>query len=98
METATLVVTATPNPDEMEAVQAYLAGVMPLLTGAGGHVVKRLKIAKTINGTPSGMILVMDFPSAQAVTDLFASDAYAALVPTRDKGFKAMNILVGQPM
>ncbi len=95
---ATLVVTGTPNPSEMEAVQAYLQGVMPLLMGAGGTLVKRLKVAQVVNGLPSGMVLVMDFPSEEVVAELFASEAYEALIETRDKGFTEMNILIAGDM
>ena len=94
----TLVVTAVPNPDEMASVQAYLQGVMPLLTGAGGQLVKRLKVGEVVNGRRAGMVLVMDFDSSAAVTELFASDDYAALVPVRDKGFSEMNILLTQQL
>jgi uncharacterized protein (DUF1330 family) len=97
-ETATLVVTAVPNPEEMASVQEYLQGVMPLLSGAGGELVKRLKVDEIINGNPAGMVLVMDFESADAVTALFNSDDYAALIPVRDRGFKEMNILVTHTM
>jgi uncharacterized protein (DUF1330 family) len=97
-EKATLVVTAVPNPDEMAAVQEYLHGVLPLLTGAGGAVVKRLKTEKIIIGKPAGMTLVMDFDSGSAITDLFESDDYAALVPVRDRGFSEMNILLTRTM
>ena len=90
--TATLVVTAIPNPNEMESVQAYLQGVMPLLMGAGGNLVKRLKADQTINGNPTGMVLVMDFKCAENVTEMFDSDEYSALVPVRNKGFLEMNI------
>ena len=93
-EKSTLVVTATPNPNEMESVQSYLQGVMPLLTGAGGQLVKRLKVENQIHGNSNGMVLVMDFDSDDAVTGLFESDEYAKLVPMRDKGFKEMNIMV----
>lgn len=95
---ATLVVTGTPNPSEMEAVQAYLQGVMPLLMGAGATLVKRLKVAQVVNGVASGMVLVMDFPSEDAAADLFASEAYKALIDTRDKGFTEMNILIAGDM
>ena len=97
-EKATLVVTAVPNPDEMASVQAYLQGVMPLLQGAGGKLVKRLKVGEVINGKPSGMVLVMDYDSDEAITKLFASDDYAALIPERDKGFAEMNILLTHEM
>ncbi len=97
-EKTTLVVTATPNPDEIPSVQQYLQGVMPLLTGAGGTVVKRLRTDTVINGNPSGMTLVMDFDSADAITAMFESDDYAELVPIRDRGFSEMNILVTHTM
>ena len=95
---ATLVVTATPNPNEMESVQGYLKGVLPLLMGAGGKPVKRLKVNEVIRGNASGMVLVMDFDSDEAITALFESEEYAALVPVRDQGFKEMNILLTHEM
>ena len=93
-----MVVTAVPNPNEMESVQAYLRGVLPLLVGAGGKVVKRLKVNKPIHGKPSGMVLVMDFESESSITEMFESDDYASLVPVRDKGFAEMNIQLSQEM
>ena len=97
-EKATLVVTALPNPNERTSAQDYLQGVLPLLMGAGGTLVRRLKTNRVVNGRPSGMVLVMDFDSADAVTEMFESDEYQALVPVRDRGFAEMNILVTQPM
>ena len=89
-----LVVTAIPNPNEMASVQEYLQGVLPLLQGAGGKPVKCLKVDHVVNGNPSGMVLVMDFDSANAITGMFDSDDYAALVPARDRSFAEMNILL----
>ncbi len=97
-EKTILVVTAVPNPNEMESVQEYLKGVMPLLQGAGGKLVKRLKVGKLIHGNPSGMVLVMDFDSADSITAMFESDDYATLVPVRDRGFSEMNIHLAQEM
>ena len=96
--TTTLVVTARPNPEEMESVQAYLQGVMPLFVAAGGNLVKRLKVDTVLEGTPAGMAMIMDFDSAEAIEDLFDSPDYAALLPVRDRGFSDMNILVTQEM
>ena len=94
----TLVVTAAPNPNEMASVQEYLKGVLPLLMGAGGKPVKRLKVDEVIHGNPSGMVLVMDFDSADAIAGMFESEAYAALVPVRNRGFAEMNILLRREM
>ena len=97
-EKTTLVVTATPNPNEMDSVQEYLKGVLPLFMAAGGKLVKRLKVDRVINGDSSGMVLVMDFDSAETVTTMFESDSYASLIPVRDRGFSEMNILLTQDM
>jgi len=94
----TLVVTAIPNPAGMDAMQSYLQAVMPLLMGAGGKLVKRMKVSGVIAGTPAGMVMVMDFASAEAVSGVFASEEYAALITTRDQGFSSMNILLAQEM
>jgi len=97
-ERTTLVVTAVPNPNEMESVQKYLQGVMPLLMSAGGSLVKRLKVDQVIHGKPNGMVLVMDFDSADEVAGMFESEDYAALVPVRDKGFAEMSIQLTREM
>jgi uncharacterized protein (DUF1330 family) len=97
-ENATLVVTAVPNPKEMASVQEYLQGVLPLLAGAGGKLIKRLKVDKNILGKPGGMVLIMDFDSIDAISGMFGSEAYAALVPLRDKGFAEMNIHLTREM
>lgn len=95
---ATLLVLARPNPDETAAVQEYLQGVMPVLQAAGGTLVKRLQVSEVIKGAPTAMAMVMDFESAAAITDVFESPDYAALVPVRDLGFADMTILVAENM
>ena len=97
-ERTTLVVTAVPNPNEMESVQKYLQGVMPLLMSAGGSLVKRLKVDQVIHGKPNGMVLVMDFDSADEIAGMFESEDYAALVPVRDRGFAEMSIQLTREM
>lgn len=97
-EKTTLVVTAVPNANEMASVQEYLQGVLPLFKGAGGKLVKRLKVDTVIQGSSSGMVLVMDFDSADAISGMFESEDYAALVPVRNRGFTEMNILLTREM
>jgi uncharacterized protein (DUF1330 family) len=51
-----------------------------------------------VNGRAAGIVLVMDFESADTVGALFESDEYRALVPVRDRGFAEMNILITHEM
>lgn len=97
-EKATLLVTATPNGDEPEAMRSYLTDVGPLLMAAGGNPPRRLKVTNTVSGEPFGICMVMDFPSAEAIETVFESDAYKALIPGRDKGFRGINILIAADM
>ena len=50
------------------------------------------------DGKPSGMVLVMDFDSADAISGMFKSEDYATLIPVRDKGFAEMNIQLTHEM
>lgn len=92
-EKTTLVVTAMPNPAEMEAMQAYLKGAGPLLMAAGGELIKRVKVQSAITGKPPhGVVLLMDFPDRTRVEAMFASEEYKALLPNRNKGFASIDI------
>jgi uncharacterized protein (DUF1330 family) len=92
---ATLIVTGTPADGQGEALGRYLQGAQPLLVGAGGALVKRLRVTDTISGTPgTALVLVMDFDSSETVNNVFNSDEYLALVPDRDKAFATIEILV----
>lgn len=97
-EKATLVVTAVPKPDQMASVQEYLQGVLPLVVGAGGTSIRRLKTSQVLDGRAAGMALVADFESVAAATSMFESDEYRALLPAREQGFAEMNVLLTQEM
>lgn len=95
----TLIVTSSPNPNEMAALKEYVQGVMPLLFNLGGTVVKRSKLTDSYHGEQSFVfLLVMDFPSKKELTEMFDSDAYKALIPNRDKGFTYINILYAEDL
>ena len=92
---ATLLVTLTAVPDQDQARGRYLAGVQPLLKASGGRLVKRLRVTDAIVGTTgTSMALVMDFDTADTIADVFASDAYQALVADRDSAFSNVEILI----
>ena len=95
----TLIAISTPIEGQEEAQGRYLQGVKPLLIGAGGRPVKRLRVTSAIAGAPgAGSASVTDFDSAEAISALFASDAYQALVADRDKGFSNLQILVSEEL
>ena len=95
--TATMVVTVLPKADGAEHMQAYTAGVGPLFGAAGGELVKRVRVAKPVLGELKfAMAMMMDFPSAEAIEKVFASDEYKKFVPTRDKAFEFFDVVIGE--
>ncbi len=95
----TLIANAVPNPEHMEDMKAYLQQSGPLLNGLGGSAPKRMKVTHVINGeSVPALVLVMGFPDRDALSAVFESEAYKALIPTRDRGFLRMDIFIGEPM
>lgn len=94
-----LYVTATPNPENPEAMEAYTGPALKLLTAAGGEPLTRAKITDAIVGQPTAaMFLAMKFPSAEAIQSVFGSAEYKKLVPTRDKAFAQLTISIAEAM
>jgi uncharacterized protein (DUF1330 family) len=44
------------------------------------------------------MTLVADFDSVEAAAAMFETEAYLALLPARERGFREMNILLTKEM
>ena len=94
-----LLVTVTPAEGQGEAMGRYLQGVQPILIGAGGTPFKRVRVTHTVAGTAgTAMAMMMDFDTPEAITEAFASDAYQALIPDRDKAFSNVEILITEPI
>ncbi|MEM0949507.1 MAG: DUF1330 domain-containing protein [Pseudomonadota bacterium] len=85
----------TPNPDAPEALQKYATEAPPLLMAGGAKPKVKAKLVERLVGANSaGTLFVAEFPSAQAVHDVFSSDAYQALVPVRDRAFVELNFMI----
>ena len=96
---ANLIVSSTPNPNEKEALEAYVSGAMPLLKAAGGELVTRLAVNDDIAGDSKyKTFMVMEFPDEEALKELFQSESYARLIPIRDKAFVDIDIKIGAAM
>ena len=91
-----LFVTATPIMEHHDALERYVAGVIPLLMKAGGSAPKIIKQDRSVVGhTDTFMSMIIEFDgqdAKQAAYDVFDSEEYAAIVPDREKAFSKMNI------
>lgn len=88
-----LLASLTINAREPEALQKYFEIANPLVEKFGGQVLKTLEIGKPIVGNkPSELILLVEYPSRDAVEELFGSDEYKSTIPYREKAFLVYNI------
>lgn len=92
-EKALVMFTASVNPEGKEALGAYLAKAQPMTANAGGVTIASYGVTGSIAGeNVPQMVVVVEFPSAEAASALYDSEEYKALIPDRDKGLTNLNI------
>jgi uncharacterized protein (DUF1330 family) len=96
---AFLIITAIPNPDKMEVVQAYLSKIMPVLMAGGGKPVGRYRVTNQIvgEGGPE-MMALLEFSDEKSIADMVEGEAFTALADLREEAFLQLNLMVSSPM
>jgi uncharacterized protein (DUF1330 family) len=88
-----VVVTAKVNMNNPESAQKYFQGAGKLIGEVGGNVIKKATVLKNIAGTTDyDRVVLFEFPSSEAVDQVFTSDAYNELIPARDEAFYSISI------
>ena len=96
---AFLIITAIPNPEKMEVVQAYLSQIMPVLMAGGGKPVGRYRITNQIVGECGPkMMALLEYSDEKSITDLIEGAAFTALADLREEAFLQLNLMVSSPM
>ena len=90
-----LMIEATPNPSEKEALQAYLTQAPTVTKEHGGVPVATYDVESAFDdGDKPAVFVVMSFPSRDAIKALFSDPAYEALIPMRDRGFSHIRYFI----
>lgn len=85
----------TVNDDEPAALAKYLEATGPLLERAGGQIVQRFNVNQVVVGNrPAKSVIIVEYPSMEAVDMVFQSDEYKQIIPYRDKAFKDYHVSV----
>ena len=74
-----------------DALSQYVAGVVPLITAAGGEVVSRGRLHDTVVGDRSGqpdLVAIIRFPNPEAIRGFLESHTYRAHEHIRDEAFE----------
>jgi len=86
---------ATPNPNEMAALQSYQSQVPHLIQAHGGIPIAIYDVEQALDDADSPAIfVVVSFPTRNAIDNFFADSAYQAIVPVRDRGFSHLRFFI----
>lgn len=97
-EKAVVMFSASVNPEGKEALGAYLSKAQPMTAAAGGVTTVTYSVTENFTSANAPQMVVMvEFPSAEAARNLYHSEEYKALIPDRDKGLTNLNIYMVQP-
>ncbi len=90
---ARVLVTGWLNPDGQEALAEYQAAAGPIMAANGARPVLKAKPDQAWIGEAPDVVVMMDFPSTDAVTAAFGDPAYTQLVPIRDQAFSRLDVV-----
>ena len=93
MSKITLIVNATPNPNESEALAHYSEHAGAILKAHGGNLIGKYKIHTSITGQKlESNVMVMEFENDSIVEALSSREEYQKLIPFREKAFSQISI------
>lgn len=88
MEKVILIIVATINPNEKEALSYYLEQLNVIYKQVEAKPIKKYKISETLIGANNpNLVSIMEFPSRDALDLVFKSETYKALIPYRERAF-----------
>jgi len=92
-----MIVSATPNKNEIEAMKYYAQHAKKLLRAAGGKPIGGYKISEKIYGESSpASFFIVEFPNELAIRNFLNSEEYKKLIPYRNKAFTKINIYIAE--
>jgi len=90
-----LMVEATPNPNDKEAMVSYLGQAPAITKKHGGVPVATYDVQSVMDDSDKAAVFaVISFPTRAAIGALFSDSAYLALIPERDRGFSHLRYYV----
>lgn len=97
MSKVNLVIVATINPNEKEALSHYLEKLGALYQRVNATNVGKYKISKASIGeyTPS-LVSIMEFADIESLNKVFEGEEYKELLPYRKKAFSKLEAYISE--
>jgi uncharacterized protein (DUF1330 family) len=94
-----LIITAIPNPENMQGVQSYLEKAGPFAPKYGGIFISRYKTLKHLVGENGAELMsIFEFPDVQSIENMMNDEEYKKLTEIREKAFTKLNMRICEEM
>ena len=81
------------NPDEPDALDTYFRVAGTLMEEVGASITQKIELGEAVIGEKaSEIVMLVKYPSLDALQQVFNSPEYESLIPIRDKAFVKYNI------
>lgn len=85
----------TINEAEPYALSKYLDATLPLLDEVGAKIVQRFDVNEVVVGRrPAQSVIIVEYPSKEAMDKVFSSATYRSVLPYREKAFLEYHVSV----
>jgi len=85
----------TVNEDAPDSLAEYFRVTQPLLDKASARIVQRFAINEVVVGRrPARMLVLVEYPTLEALDLVFGSPEYERVKPVRDRAFLSYHIAV----
>ena len=90
-----LIIEATANPENPEALKSYLSSAPVITKEYGGVAVAKYNVETALDEADKpSMVAVMSFPDRASIENLFNDPEYKKLIPLRDLAFSDVRFFI----
>lgn len=96
MPAATIVVTGVLAKGHEPHFAEYSQRVRAFLDKHDGVVIRRQRVAMTLEGEPADLVMLIDFPDRELAATIFRLPEYQAILPLRARIFSRFTMLLAE--
>ncbi len=90
---AKVIALVTINEEQPLALAKYLELTEPVLERVGANIIQRYMLdEEVVSHRPAKTIIVVDYPSRDAIDEVFSSREYEPAIPFRDVAFSTYSV------
>jgi uncharacterized protein (DUF1330 family) len=92
-----MIVSAKIDATQRQELKHYISNARPIFQEYGGRPIGQYQVMESpVGESQSTHVIVMEFPSTDAVRRVFKDEKYTALVPARTAAFPVLEIMIAE--